>query len=90
MPKQPGPAAPSTNPRASPSEPLQTPAWIWGIVALLVVIGTVNFVLLSTLYKAFTDEYAFFVNQGINFGYVVMGGLILYPKQMLTDEVRRP
>ena len=32
-------------------------------------------------------QYAFFVNQGINFMYVVMGGMVLYPKQIFKNEI---
>ena len=64
-----------------------TPKWVWMLVGVMVVLGTINFVLLGTLYKAYTDEYAFFVNQGINFMYVVMGGMVLYPKQIFTNEI---
>jgi drug/metabolite transporter (DMT)-like permease len=64
-----------------------TPTWVWMLVGVMVVLGTVNFVLLGTLYKAYTDEYAFFVNQGINFMYVFMGGMVLYPKQIFTNEI---
>ena len=64
-----------------------TPTWVWMLVGVMVVLGTINFVLLGTLYKSFTDSYAFFVNQGINFMYVVMGGMVLYPKQIFTNEI---
>ena len=64
-----------------------TTPFVWGLVGTLVALGTVNFVLLSTLYKSYTDEYSFFVNQAINLMYVVMGGLVLYPKQLFTNEI---
>lgn len=67
----------------------RTPTWIWGLVGVLVLLGTFNFVLVGTLYKAFTDEYAFFVNQGINLMYVILGGAVLYPKQLFTNEINK-
>jgi len=54
---------------------------------VLISLGCVNFVLLKELYTAYGDQYAFFVNQGVNFLYIVYGGAILYPRMCLTDSV---
>lgn len=53
----------------------------------LVLLGACNFVLLKVLYTAYGDRRAFFVNQAINFLYIVYGGAILYPRMLLTDAV---
>mmetsp|Transcript_79704 Transcript_79704/g.200532 ORF Transcript_79704/g.200532 Transcript_79704/m.200532 type:complete len:504 (-) Transcript_79704:191-1702(-) len=57
------------------------------IMAVLISLGCVNFILLKELYTAYGDQYAFFVNQGVNFLYIVYGGAILYPRMCLTNAV---
>jgi len=53
----------------------------------LVTLGCFNFLLLKVTYTAYTDKYGFFVNQGINFLYIVFGVLAFYPRDFLTDDI---
>ena len=50
------------------------------VMCLLLVSGSVNFVLLKVLFTAYGEANAFFVSQGINLLYVVYGGLVTYPR----------
>ena len=47
------------------------------LVIFTMVVGVANFTLMSTLYKAYGTGYAYYVNQAVNLGYVVVGGIIL-------------
>jgi hypothetical protein len=40
-----------------------------------------------TRFAAYGEEEAFFVSTGVNFLYILYGGLILYPRMILTDKV---
>lgn len=57
------------------------------IMVALILLGCVNFLLLKEMYTAYGDQYAFFVNQGVNFLYIIYGGAILYPRMCFTDAV---
>lgn len=50
------------------------------VMLLLLLSGTVNFVLLKVLYAAYGERHAFFVSQGVNVLYVVYGGICVYPR----------
>lgn len=53
----------------------------------LITLGATNFVLLKITYTAYGDRRSFFVNQAINFLYIIYGGLILYPRMWFTDNI---
>lgn len=53
------------------------------LVGLTLLAGVCNFVLLATMYKAFGDEYAFFVNQAVNLGYCFIGAGIVWGRSRL-------
>jgi len=53
----------------------------------LIVLGCCNFVLLKILYTAYGDEYAFFVNQGVNLLYIIYGGIAVYPRWIWTKDI---
>mmetsp|Transcript_82036 Transcript_82036/g.163889 ORF Transcript_82036/g.163889 Transcript_82036/m.163889 type:complete len:498 (+) Transcript_82036:230-1723(+) len=53
---------------------------VYAITAAIMVVGPLNFLLFRLLYDSFGSEYAFFVSQGVNAFYVVVGGLVLYPR----------
>ena len=50
------------------------------VLVLLVLAGSVNFVLLKVVYSAYGEERAFFVSQGINLLYVCYGAVLVYPR----------
>ena len=50
------------------------------VLILLLLSGSVNFVLIKCLYSEYGEAQAFFVSQGINVIYCVYGGLIVYPR----------
>jgi drug/metabolite transporter (DMT)-like permease len=45
---------------------------------LCISVGPLNFVMYKVMYAAFGDKRAFFVSQGVNFLYVLYGGIILH------------
>lgn len=53
---------------------------VYGSIGAIMIIGPVNFLLFRVLYDMYGAQYAFFVSQGINALYVVIGGIALYPK----------
>lgn len=57
------------------------------LMVLLVALGALNFILVKIAYTSYGDQFSFFVNQGINFLYVVYGGIILYPLMLFTTTV---
>lgn len=59
------------------------------ILALLVILGTINFVLVKEMYSAYGDQYAFFVNQGVNCLYCIYGGAYLYPRMWFSNVVTK-
>lgn len=38
-------------------------------------------------FEAYGEDEAFFVSTGVNALYILYGGLILYPRMLLTDKV---
>jgi drug/metabolite transporter (DMT)-like permease len=56
-------------------------------MALLVILGTINFVLVKEMYSAYGEKYAFFVNQGVNFLYCIYGGAVLYPRMWFSNDI---
>lgn len=54
------------------------------------VVGPFNFLLFRILYSMFGAQYAFFVSQGINLLYCVIGGLVLYPKMWDFSNKLKP
>eukprot|EP00656_Telonema_subtile_P013710 TRINITY_DN16966_c0_g1_i2.p1 TRINITY_DN16966_c0_g1~~TRINITY_DN16966_c0_g1_i2.p1 ORF type:complete len:453 (-),score=89.59 TRINITY_DN16966_c0_g1_i2:3-1361(-) len=75
-----------------PAVPYQKPKAIaklklYLIVAVLIALGTGNFLLLKIVYSAYPAKYSFFVNQGINLGYVVFGVCVVLPRIYWTKEV---
>ncbi len=38
-------------------------------------------------FEAYGEQQAFFVSTGVNILYIVYGGLLLYPRMLLTDKV---
>ena len=62
-----------------------------GSFILCLLVGPLNFVLYKVMYAAYGDSRAFFVSQGVNFLYVVYGGVILWylsKKGEITAETR--
>lgn len=53
----------------------------------LILMGCVNFLTYKVMYTAYGEKYSFFVSQGVNFLFVVYGGLIVYPMQLFTDKI---
>lgn len=50
------------------------------VLVILMVTGATNFVLVKVLYSAYGEKYEFFVSQGINFIYIIYGGMLVYPR----------
>ena len=63
--------------------------WTILMMLLLVFLGSLNFILVKAMYNAFGASYAFFANQGVNFLYVVYGGVILQQKLHCTNEITK-
>ncbi|CAE8630246.1 unnamed protein product [Polarella glacialis] len=59
------------------------------VICGLVLLGGFNFALLKVTYTAYGDRRAFFVNQAINLLYIFYGGIILYPRMLLTNCVTK-
>lgn len=73
------------------------------LMTTLVLTGIVNFVLVKVLFDAFKSgnetntndsssgsdgsRFSFFVNQGVNFMYVIVGGLMVYPRMCCTNHI---
>jgi len=52
------------------------------------LVGPVNFLLFRVMFDSFGAPYAFFVSQGVNFLYCVIGGVALYPLMWTWDGWR--
>ena len=63
--------------------------WTILMMLLLVFLGSLNFILVKAMYNAFGASYAVFANQGVNFLYVVYGGVILQQKLHCTNEITK-
>ena len=51
---------------------------VFGVFIGCLIVGPLNFVSYKVMYAAFGESRAFFVSQGVNFLYVVYGGIILH------------
>jgi len=60
----------------SASRPFATPL----LIILLLVSGTANTLAYKILYSVYTQKYAYFVANGINVWFVLIGGILLYPR----------
>jgi len=55
------------------------------LLGSLVVVGACNFAMFKSMYNAYGEENAYFVSQGVNFLYVVYGGLLVYPRFLCSE-----
>lgn len=65
--------------------------WIYSNFIGCLIVGPLNFVSYKVMYAAFGPSHAFFVSQGVNFLYVLYGGVILHfltQKGEITKEMR--
>lgn len=91
-------------PEASSSENQRQPISVVRLAVImvgLVILGAMNFIMLKLCYQQYsnvvvdktkpthTKDLSFFANQGINFLYVIYGGLILYPRMIFTNQITR-
>jgi len=80
-------------PEAQPALPALSLVRLSVIMALLIFLGSINFVLVKEMYAAYGDRYAFFANQGVNALYLFYGALVVVPRMMftkaITPEMRR-
>lgn len=51
--------------------------WLWVNFILCIIVGPLNFVFYKVMYSAYGDSRAYFVSQGVNFLYVLYGGIII-------------
>ena len=58
-------------------------------LGLIMVVGPANFLLFRILYDTYGSQYAFFVSQGVNFIYCIVGGVALYPRMWRLSIVDR-
>lgn len=72
---------------AAAEAPPMTRLHLTVVLVSLVFLGCVNFCLLKMMYSAYGDGRAFFVNQGVNFLYVVYGAAVLYPRMWFTSNI---
>jgi drug/metabolite transporter (DMT)-like permease len=65
--------------------------WIYSNFISCLIVGPLNFVSYKVMYAAYGESRAFFVSQGVNFLYVLYGGIILHyltKKGEITEEMR--
>jgi drug/metabolite transporter (DMT)-like permease len=70
-----------------------TSLWLWINFTLCIIVGPMNFILYKVMYSAYGDSRAYFVSQGVNFLYVLYGGVILsigHYRGIITDEPNLP
>ena len=75
-----------SGPDLDPSERKST-WWVLGMMILLVLVGTANFVVFKLMYSSYGEDNNFFVNQGVNLLFVVYGGAIVYPRMCMKIGV---
>jgi hypothetical protein len=61
---------------------------VYSITASIMIVGPLNFLLFRILYDSFGAKYAFFVSQGVNAFYVIVGGAVLYPRMWYFSSDR--
>jgi drug/metabolite transporter (DMT)-like permease len=77
---------PSTSTDAS-----QSNFWVYSNFIACLIVGPLNFVSYKVMYAAYGESRAFFVSQGVNFLYVLYGGIILHyltKKGEITPEMQ--
>ena len=52
--------------------------YLYSNFILCLIFGPLNFITYKIMYNSFSEKYAFFVSQGVNFLYVIYGGIILF------------
>ena len=83
LPHPPPPSPPLSPPPSHTVRNINRPLGTVELVVVLLILllsGSVNFVLIKCLYAEFGEQQAFFVSQGINIIYVLYGGFIVYPR----------
>lgn len=68
-----------------------SPFWVYANFISCLIVGPLNFVSYKVMYAAYGESRAFFVSQGVNFLYVLYGGIILHyltKKGEITEEMR--
>jgi drug/metabolite transporter (DMT)-like permease len=84
----------SSSPTVSTSGPNITPPsqfWVYSNFISCLIVGPLNFVSYKVMYAAYGESRAFFVSQGVNFLYVLYGGIILHyltKKGEITEEMK--
>jgi hypothetical protein len=63
---------------------------VYGSIGAIMVVGPINFLLFRVLYDMYGSQYAFFVSQGINALYIIIGGIFLYPKMWHFTDGFKP
>lgn len=65
--------------------------WVYANFLACLVVGPLNFVSYKVMYAAYGEYRAFFVSQGVNFLYVLYGGIILHyltKRGEITEEMK--
>lgn len=73
------------------NENITSSFWLYSNFISCLIVGPLNFVSYKIMYSAYGEKHAFFVSQGVNFLYVLYGGIILQyliNKGEITNEMR--
>ena len=64
-----------------PNNPSSNGSALWNLTTAITTAAAANATSQSGA------KYSFFVNQGINFFYIIVGGLMVYPRQCCTNDI---
>jgi drug/metabolite transporter (DMT)-like permease len=79
------------SPASPAADASQSNFWVYSNFFACLLVGPLNFVSYKVMYAAYGESRAFFVSQGVNFLYVLYGGIILHyltKKGEITAEMK--